>query len=144
MSPKQSLRIVGSTEYVDFPEWGIQRLRAKVDTGARTSALHVENLRELGGSRVRFDVRLHRSDRQARVTVVARVSRRGQVRHSSGVAEDRLFVKTRIALGGQALLIELGLVDRGKLIYRMLLGRAALERRFLVDVSRRYALGAVL
>ena len=62
-------------------------------------------------------------------------------RASTGSTEPRLFVKAHIRLGGREHLIEVGLVDRRHMLYRMLLGRSALERRYLVDVSKRYALG---
>jgi hypothetical protein len=128
-------------ELVDFPDWGVRDLRARVDTGAQTSALHVENVRQLPGSRVRFEVRLRRSDPDARVQVEAKVSRRATVRSSTGVSEARLFVKAHVRLGGREQLIEVGLVDRRNMLYRMLLGRSALGRHFLVDVTKRYALG---
>lgn len=139
--PRAEPRIIGVAEYVDFPDWGVKSLRARVDTGARTSALHVENVRLLAGSRVRFDVRLRRDDPSVRVTVETKVSRRAPVRSSTGQTEARLFVKAHVRLGGREQQIEVGLVDRRHMLYRMLLGRSALERRFLVDVSRRYALG---
>lgn len=141
MRPLAQPRIIGVAEYVDFPDWGVKSLRARVDTGARTSALHVENVRLLAGSRVRFDVRLRRDDPSARVTIETKVSRRAPVRSSSGQSEARLFVKAHVRLGGREQLIEVGLVDRRHMLYRMLLGRSALERRFLVDVTKRYALG---
>jgi len=138
----KELRVVGVAEYVDFPDWGVRQLSARVDTGARSSALHVENVRELIGSRVRFDVRLRRADATARVTIETKVSRRAPVRSSTGQTETRLFVKAHIRLGGREQQIELGLVDRRNMLYRMLLGRTALEGRYLVDVTKRYALGA--
>ena len=141
MPERPPSRIIGAVEFVDFPDWGVWDLRARVDTGARTSALHVENVRVLPGSRVRFDVRLRRSDPAARVAVEARLSRRTPVRSSTGVTEPRLFVKVRIRLGGREHWIEVGLVDRRNMLYRMLLGRSAIERRYLVDVTKRYALG---
>lgn len=140
----RELRIIGAAEYVDFPDWGIRRLSARVDTGARTSALHVENVRELTGGRVRFDVRLRRDDPTARVSVEAKVSRRTAVRASTGDEAPRLFVKAFVRLGGVEQQIEVGLVDRRGMLFRMLLGRTALARRFLVDVTKRYALGAAL
>jgi hypothetical protein len=142
MRERSEPRIIGVAEYVDFPDWGVKSLRARVDTGARTSALHVENVRLLAGSRVRFDVRLRRDDPSARVTVETKVSRRAPVRSSTGQTEARLFVKAHVRLGGREQQIEVGLVDRRHMLYRMLLGRSALERKFLVDVSRRYALGS--
>ena len=140
--PPSGLRIIGVAEYVDFPDWGVRQLSARVDTGARSSALHVENVRLLPGSRVRFDVRLRRDDPEARVQVETKVSRRAAVRASTGQTESRLFVKAHVRLGGREQQIEVGLVDRRHMQYRMLLGRTALEGRFLVDVTKRYALGS--
>jgi hypothetical protein len=140
--PRSELRIIGYAEYVDFPDWGIEKLSAKIDTGARTSALHVENVRLLPQGRVAFDVRLRRSDPSARVSVETKLSRRAPVRSSSGHTEPRLFVKAHVRLGGREQQIEVGLVDRRNMLYRMLLGRGALERRYLVDVTKRYALAA--
>jgi len=132
--------VIGVTEYVDIPAWRILRLRAKIDTGARSSALHVENIRELGGGRVRFDVRLSRSEHDRRVTVEARIARRGQVRPSSGETEERIFVAVKVRIGPVEREIELSLVDRGRMIFRMLIGRRALAHAFLVDPGRRYVL----
>ena len=132
--------VIGVTEYVDIPAWRILRLRAKIDTGARSSALHVENIRELGAGRVRFDVRLSRSESDRRVTVEARIARRGQVRPSSGEPEERIFVAVKVRIGPVEREIELSLVDRGRMIFRMLIGRRALAQAFLVDPGRRYLL----
>lgn len=141
-SPKRpELRIIGVAEYVDFPDWGIRGLSARVDTGARTSALHVENIEPLPGARVRFDVRLRRDEPEARVTIETKVSRRATVRSSTGQSAPRLFVKAHVRLGGREQQIEVGLVDRRHMLFRMLLGRSALKSRFLVDVTKRYALG---
>jgi len=132
--------VIGVTEYVDLPDWRILSLRAKIDTGARTSALHVENIRELEGERVRFDVRLSRSQRERRVTVEAKIARRGRVRPSSGELSPRIFVATKVRIGPVEREIELSLVDRGQMIFRMLIGRRALAHAFLIDPSRRYVL----
>ena len=132
--------VIGVTEYVDIPEWRILRLRAKIDTGARSSALHVENIRELGSGRVRFDVRLSRNQTERRVTVEARIARRGQVRPSNGELQARIFVAVTVRIGPVEREIELSLVDRGRMIFRMLIGRRALAHAFLIDPSRRYVL----
>lgn len=132
--------VIGFVEYVDIPEWRITRMRAKVDTGARTSALHVENVREVGDGRVRFEVRLHRRKLDRRVTVEAPISRRGRVRSSSGISEWRIFVSAIVRIGRLEQRIELSLVDRDKMIFRMLLGRSALSHQCLVDVGKRYLL----
>ena len=135
--PPADAVLIGWTEFVDLPDWGVKRLRAKVDTGARTSALHVENIEELPRGFVRFDVVLHRKKRDRRVHIKARISRRARVRSSTGHQSERLFVKTTLRLGTVEKEIEVSLVDREKMIYRMLLGREALRGPFLIDVDRR-------
>lgn len=132
--------VIGWTELVDLPEWEVSRLRAKVDTGARTSALHVENVEELPRGLVRFDIVLHRRIRDRRVHVQTHIRRRGRVRSSTGHMTERIFVATMLRLGPIEKEIEVSLVEREKMIYRMLLGRSALTGPILVDVSRRMAL----
>jgi hypothetical protein len=129
--------LIGWTEFVDLPEWGVRNLRAKVDTGARTSALHVENIEELPRGFVRFEVILHREKRNRRIHVKAKVTRRGRVRSSSGHQAERLFVETTLTIGPITKRIEVSLVDREKMIHRMLLGREALKGPFVIDVDRR-------
>ncbi|HLV64848.1 MAG TPA: RimK/LysX family protein [Polyangiaceae bacterium] len=133
--------MIGLAELVDLPEWRIVRLRAKVDTGARSSALHVENIVEVGPDRVRFEVILHRDRPERRVTVEAPVVRRTRVRSSTGRAEPRIFVRTTLRIGRIVIPVELGLVNRAGMLYRMLIGRTALGAQFLVDPSRRYLIG---
>ena len=129
--------VIGWSEYIDIPDWNIEGLRAKMDTGARTSALHVENICEVSEGRVRFDVRLHRRRSDRRVTVEAPITRRSRVRSSSGRASLRYFVSARILIGPVQREIELSLVDRRRMIFRLLIGRAALDGSFLVDAGRR-------
>jgi hypothetical protein len=132
--------LIGWNEYVDIPEWGIKRLRAKVDTGARSSALHVENIEELPRGRVRFDVVLHRKKRDRRVSVTAPIARRGRVRSSTGHYESRIFVEAPVRLGPVERKVEVSLVDRERMIFRMLLGRTALAGRFLIDPEHKQLL----
>src|ERR1700753_1058805 len=136
---ERSSIVIGFAELVDLPEWGIARLRGKIDTGARTSALHVSNIREIGNGRVGFDVRLHRRRADVTVHVEAKILRRGRVRPSSGHAQTRLFVTPTLRSGPIEREIELSLVDRENMIYRMLVGRMAIGSGVLVDPSRRYA-----
>lgn len=131
---------VGWNEYVDLPEWGVRRLGAKVDTGARTSALHVDRIELLPRGRIRFDVVVHRTKRDRHVHVRTKIVRRARVKSSNGQFERRYFVKTTLALGPIEKEIEISLVDRGSMVHRMLLGRTALRGDFVVDVSRRHLL----
>jgi hypothetical protein len=133
--------IVGWSEYVDFPQWDIAGLHAKVDTGARTSALHVEDLIVHNDGTVCFHVIMSRRYSHKRVRVCAPVLKWARVRSSTGHYTMRCFIKTRVRIGPVEKDIELSLVSRERMVYRMLLGRKALEKDFLVDVSRRRALG---
>lgn len=131
--------VIGRREVVRLPDWGV-RLRAKVDTGARTSALDVADVEPLSGGRVRFSIVLKR-DRSRRVRVEAPVARMGRVRPSSGQTQVRYFVETEIRLGDVVKTVELSLVPREGMLCRMLLGRTALARDFLVDPDAVYRLG---
>lgn len=133
--------MIGWNEYVGLPEWGIRAIRAKMDSGARSSALHVDSIEELGRGRVRFDVVLSRRKRHRRVHVEERIVRRGRVRSSSGHWETRLFVATAVRIGPLERIVEFSLVDREKMIYRMLLGRRALSG-LLIDTRHQMTLGA--
>ena len=129
--------VIGWSVDVGFPDWDIPPVRAKVDTGARTSALHVEDLVRLPHGRVSFDVIVGRKPPYKRVSVCAHVVKWGRVRSSTGHYTTRCFVRTRVRIGPIGKEIEVSLVSRERMLYRMLLGRKALEKDFLIDVSRR-------
>lgn len=135
--PLRGRTLIGIAERIELPEWGVKRLRVKIDTGARTSALHVDAIEELPDGRVRFWVVLDRK-RGRRQQVEADVVRTARVRSSTGRSEKRFFVRTRMCLGGVEKEIEISLASREPMIFRMLLGRSALAHDFLVDPSHRY------
>lgn len=128
--------MVGWSERVALPAWGVKKLKAKIDTGARTSAVHVENIRRLRGNRIAFDV-VTDADPDKWIPVVTRPSRLSPVRSSNGHETFRYFVKTLMVLGGIELEIELSLVDRGDMRFRMLIGRTALAGQFVVNCAHR-------
>jgi ribosomal protein S6--L-glutamate ligase len=132
--------IAGWRELVELPDWGITGLRAKLDTGARTSALHVAAVSLHDDGRVTFDaVPRRRSDR--RVPITSAIVRQTRVRSSTGSVTTRYVVKTRLRIGPFEREIEVTLVDRAAMIHRMLVGREALIG-VAVDPSRRYLLTA--
>ena len=139
---KPLLSTIGWAEYIDYPEWGIDGVKAKIDTGARSSALHVENLEDQGDGTVKFDVLYSRRRPFKSKTVSAKVVKWAKVRSSTGQYQKRCFVKALIRIGEEESEIELSLVSREKMLFRMLLGRKALLHRYLVDVSRRNVLSA--
>ena len=136
---------LGWKELVALPELGIPRLKAKIDTGARTSVLHVSAAEVLerfpdGSSMLAIRVPL---DRRGGREVAARVTalREMQVTDSGGHAEVRPVIETTLVLGPVRKRILLTLTDRRGMLFRMLLGRKALEGDFLVDVARKYLMG---
>lgn len=133
-----SLPILGWREYADLPDWGVHHLRCKIDTGARTSALHVEHLvREADGS-LTFDLILRESPHRRAVRVHAPEVRVSKVKPKPGLLEERPVVRTRLRIGDQEWPAEFSLVERQGMLCRALLGRRAFEGRFLVDASARY------
>lgn len=142
-------RTIGYQEFVNLPAWGVSRLLAKADTGARSSALDAKNITELpgdgsgdnsGGDRVRFDIVLSRKDRENTVTVEAPIVRHTRVKSSHGHTTERYVVAVELHVGDEIKPIEVTLVSRKTMICRMLLGRTALAPTFLVDSSRRFVL----
>jgi len=134
-------QIIGWTEYIDFPEWGIFDIKAKIDTGARSSALHVENLIVLADGRVRFDV-VYGSRRQHKFkTLEATPTKWARVRSSTGVYRKRCFITLTYHLGKVQKPIEVSLVSRKGMLFRLLLGRNAIAGDFIVDVEQRQVLG---
>jgi len=141
--PRRPARtVIGVLERVDIPAWGLRGVHARVDTGARSSALHVDALCELGAGRVSFEVGAAKPGGKRRKPIEAPIVRRARVRSTSGKLESRIFVHASVLLGGTELRIEIGLVDRRHMQNPMLLGRSALAGRFLVDPGRRYLLAA--
>lgn len=126
--------VIGRVERIALPEWGVEGLKAKVDTGARTSSLHVDTVEHLRKDRVRFAI--NTGDDQ--IWTEADVHRVGRVRSSNGHMQERIFVQTRFVLGPVEKDIEISLTGRDDMNYRMLLGRLALEDDFLVDVGQRF------
>ena len=133
--------VIGWREWVGLPELGIDALKAKVDTGARTSALHAYAVERVEPGRVRFKVHPHQRDDLASVDAEADLVDERLVRSSSGAAELRPVVRTLLAVGGERFEAEFTLTDRALLGFRMLLGREAIRSRFVVDPGSSYRCG---
>lgn len=134
---------IGWKEYLDLPEMGIFRLKAKIDTGARTSALHVDSLQVVdtlpdGTEIAEVEIGVDRRHPERRVTARVPVLGRLRVKDSGGHPELRPYIETELVLGPVRKRIRLTLTNRSGMLFRMILARKALEGDFLVDISRKY------
>lgn len=135
---------IGWREWVALPDLGVTRIKAKIDTGARSSALHafdLERFRRRGNHMVRFAI--HTLQRSSKRVIIAEAEMMDEriVRSSNGVHALRPVILTRVELLGESWPIELTLASRDEMGFRMLLGRQAVRGRFLIDPGRSYLAG---
>jgi len=139
--PRHSITIAGWREWVGIPAAGIPWIKAKLDTGARSSSVHAYDVEVVGegdDERVRFRIRPWQESEDDAVVVERPVHDRRLVRSSSGHAEERIVVILEIALMGRIVPAEVTLSNRDAMGFRMLIGREALRRGFVVDSARSF------
>jgi ribosomal protein S6--L-glutamate ligase len=133
--------ILGRTEWVSLPGLSLMAIKAKIDTGARTSALHAHAIEPFGSGtslRVRFLVHPIPLKPKIEVRCEAPVKDLREVTSSNGEKEMRYIIETALAIGGCEWPIELGLTNREALSHRMLIGRQALPPDVLVNAADAY------
>lgn len=132
---------IGWREWVGMPEFGVERIKVKVDTGARTSSLHAFDV-ELDGPPdarvVRFSLHPIQRNNKVSVPCEAPLLEERHVRSSNGARELRPVILTPIEVDGQLWPVEITLTSRDNMGFRMLLGREAIRRRCLVDAGRSF------
>ncbi len=136
--------MLGWREWLALPDLGVPLIKAKVDTGARTSTLHtfyVDPFKSAGKPFARFGVHPLRGRTDIAVHAEAPLIDCRQVTDSGGHRERRFVILTQVAMGGRAWPIELTLTNRETMLFRMLLGRTAMAGRVLVDPDRSFLLG---
>ncbi|HVE44847.1 MAG TPA: RimK/LysX family protein [Gammaproteobacteria bacterium] len=132
---------IGWREWVSLPELGISEIKAKIDTGARTSALHafaLQPFRENGQDKIHFEIHPFQHDTQTITRCTATVVDKRLVTDSGGHQEERFVINTTLVIFGQNHTIEMTLTERENMLFRMLLGRSALRRRFIINPARSF------
>lgn len=140
-TPPATRPIIGWREWVSLPQLGIEQVKAKIDTGARSSALHayeIETLEHQGKTMLRFKIHPKQKNDAFVIEAEAELLDQREVRNSGGQAELRYFIQTEVMLNDQTWPIELTLTNRDSMGFRMLLGREAVRGRFLVDAGQSF------
>ncbi|MBA6293905.1 ATP-dependent zinc protease [Colwellia sp. MB3u-70] len=140
MTTKQKI-IIGSLETITLPDLAITDIQVRVDTGAKTSSLHVDNIKKFkknGKVMVRFDLHPDVYNVENMVSCEAPIHDIRRVKSSNGTAEQRYVISTPVKLGSELWPIEITLTDRSDMSYLMLFGREAIGERFLIDPSKAF------
>lgn len=136
--------IIGWREWVGLPELGAPGVRAKIDTGAKTSSIHAYGIKQLtrdGQPWVSFKLHPLQRRREPEVACTVPILEQREVTSSNGVTQLRFVIKTPLVMGPYTFDIELTLTRRDAMGYRMLIGREALTGLFIVDSAGSYAFG---
>ncbi len=131
-TPTPDLPTIGWREWLALPDLGVARIKAKIDTGARSSALHASDI-ERSGDRVKFITRPKHAGTGDPVSCEADLLDVRTIKSSNGAIEERYLISTSVELKGICWPIELTLTSRDDMLFWMLLGREAMRGRFLVD-----------
>lgn len=127
--------IIGRRELVDFPELGLTKITAKIDTGAYTTALHCYDIYEKDGVLYFKPLDPSHTEQNLQEQKHTDYSQK-EIKNSFGEVEKRFIIKTVIKIGKKRIKALISLTDRGKMRYPVLIGRKLLKNRFIVDVSQ--------
>ncbi|WP_234736722.1 ATP-dependent zinc protease family protein [Tellurirhabdus bombi] len=131
--PKQ---LIGYSDRIDFPDFGLQDVEAKIDTGAYTSALHCIDVQLISHNDTRqlqFTIASGQSGDQLQITTEQFQYK--TIKNSFGQSEKRFVIRTRVRLMGKIIVAEFSLANRGSMRFPVLLGRKLIRNKFIVDVS---------
>jgi ribosomal protein S6--L-glutamate ligase len=134
----ENLKIIGSEEWCSFENFGIPAIKARVDSGAKTSSIQANNIKPFYKDTeewVSFEVNPLQENRSITIKCEAKIYAKRTVKSSMGISEERIVVKTLTTMGSDTFEIELTLANRDSMEFRMLIGREALQNRFLVNPS---------
>ncbi|MEO1250986.1 MAG: RimK/LysX family protein [Pseudomonadota bacterium] len=135
--------MIGWRELAAFPDLGVDRIHAKIDTGAKTSAIHAFRVHPIdidGAPGVEFFLHPRRRRKKPEIYCRAPIVGKRVIRSSNGVEQERYVIATHMRIGGRTWKIDLTLADRDAMGYRLLIGRDAMRRRFVIDPGASYLL----
>ncbi len=144
MSKTNDLKVIGWREWVALPELGIDQIKCKVDTGAKTSSLHayfIEPFKRSGNQYVRFGLHPVQKNSKIKKTCTGKIVDQREITDSGGHRELRYVISTRIKLNKEIIEAEITLTNRDSMSFRMLLGRDAIKNHFIVNPARSYLIG---
>jgi hypothetical protein len=136
--------VAGWREWISLPELNIPRIKTKIDTGARTSALHafhLEMFEENTIPKVRFFIHPLQRKKNPNIECIANLKEMRSVMDSGGHKEERPVIETLFSIGEHSWPIEITLTSRDDMRFRMLLGRTAMVRKMLVNPAKSYLIG---
>ena len=140
------LKILGSEEWCRFDDLGIPAIKARVDSGAKTSSIQASKIKVFNKGLeewVRFEVNPVQDNRSISILCQAKLVDVRNVKSSQGIAEERPVIRTSLNIAGKSYEIDLTLANRDTMEYRMLLGREAMNDRFLVNPSESFIQGDI-
>ncbi|BAQ59905.1 hypothetical protein GM3708_311 [Geminocystis sp. NIES-3708] len=138
---KKALPLIGWREYLTLPTLGVDKIKVKIDTGARTSALHalhIQTYTEKNQKMVKFQVHPIQRETHTTINCIAPLLEYRHVTNSGGHTQLRPVILTKVTLGIHQWIIEVTLTNRDIMGFRMLLGRQAVKNRFLVDTGQSF------
>lgn len=138
---KKPLKTVGWREWIGLPALGVEAMKAKIDTGAKTSAIHafrIEEFHRNGELFVSFYLHPVQRKKKPEIYCEAQVSDKRLVRSSNGKEEARYVITTLLQIGNDSWPVEVTLTNRDEMGFRALVGRQALRRRLVVDPARSF------
>ena len=141
---KKPPTLIGWREYAALPDLGVEKINAKIDTGAKSSAIHAFKIREVeidGVAHVEFYLHPRQRRKKPEIHCLLPLADKREIRSSNGQVEERYVVKTRLHLDGRTWKIDLTLTNRDAMGFRLLVGRDALRRKFVIDPGASYLLG---
>jgi hypothetical protein len=132
------LLVIGWMEHLDLPLLGLRQIKAKIDTGARTSALHatrIETFKHEAADWVRFQVQV--DEKSPELWAEAPIHDRREIKNTSGIPEERIVIRTKLKLIDRSWMISVSLTDRSKMRFPMIVGRTALRNHNIAVHTRR-------